>query len=140
MNIKMILLSNDFYSKYDAANYPEIMRKDTRPYACFAVKIDNHLFAIPIRHHINHAYAFMTTNDCDLDYSKAVVIDDPTYISSIPAIIDTTEWNIIKTSANTIFFEFRKYVRQYRRALKNPTNPRSAAILRYSTLQYFNLD
>ena len=39
---------------------PEIMDKENRPYACFTVKIDGLLFAIPIRHHIHHRFAFFT--------------------------------------------------------------------------------
>lgn len=113
------------------------MQKDTRPYACFTILVDGIQFAIPIRHHIHHPYAFITIGDGGLDYTKAVVIEDPSYISSTPAIIDTAEWNIIKANSNTIFYEFRKYFRQYLRALKHPNNPRSQKIIRYSTLQNF---
>lgn len=133
--MKMILLSTDFYNKY--GNKPEIMQKDTRPYACFTILVDGIQFAIPIRHHIHHPYAFITIGDGGLDYTKAVVIEDLSYISSTPAIIDTAEWNIIKANSNTIFYEFRKYFRQYLRALKHPNNPRSQKIIRYSTLQNF---
>ncbi len=134
--MKMILLSTVFYNKY--GNKPEIMQKDTRPYACFTILVDGIQFAIPIRHHIHHPYAFITIGDGGLDYTKAVVIEDPSYISSTPAIIDTAEWNIIKANSNTIFYEFRKYFRQYLRALKHPNNPRSQKIIRYSTLQNFS--
>lgn len=133
--MKMILLSEKFYEKY--GNCPEIMKKESRPYACFTVRIDDILFAIPIRHHIRHPYAFMTIEDRGLDYTKAIIIEDQTYISPNPAIIDTAEWNIIKKNENEIFYGFRKYYRQYCRALKHPDNPRSEKILKYSTLQYF---
>ena len=135
--MKMILLSEEFYKKYGAC--PEIMQKESRPYACFTVMIDGILFAIPIRHHIHHANAFLTIENRGLDYTKAVVIEDNSYISSAPAIIDTAEWNIIKKSENEIFYGFRKYYKQYCRALKHPENPRSKIIMKYSTLQYFKL-
>ncbi len=135
--MKMILLSKTFYSKY--GNCPEIMKKESRPYACFTVRIDDILFAIPIRHHINHEYAFMTIGDQGLDYTKAIVIEDLSYISPTPAIIDTSEWNIIKKNENKIFYGFRKYYRQYRKAMKHPDNPRSKKITKYSTLQYFKI-
>ena len=79
----------------------------------------------------------MTIEDRGLDYTKAIIIEDQAYISPNPAIIDTAEWNIIKKNENEIFYGFRKYYRQYCRALKHPDNPRSEKILKYSTLQYF---
>lgn len=133
--MKLIVLSAAFYDAYK--NCPEIMRKTDRPYYCVSVKIDAHEFAIPLRHHINHPYGFITVGERGIDYSKAVLIDDPSYVSTDEPRIDSVEWRILQKNENRIFYEFRKYVGQYRRALLHKDNQRSANILRYSTLQYF---
>lgn len=133
--MKLIILSTLFYAKYQGC--PEIMKKSDRPYYCVSVKIDSREFAIPLRHHINHPYAFITIGERGIDYSKAVLIDDPSYISPDKPRIDSVEWRILQKNENRIFYEFRKYVGQYRRALLHKDNPRSENILRFSTLQYF---
>lgn len=135
--MKLIYLSSAFYSKY--SNCKEILQKPNRPYACMAVQIEKHLFAIPMRHHITHSFCFNTTYDYGLDFTKAVIIDDSSYIGSGIPWINTTEWNAIKTNEQKIIYEFSKYIRKYKRALKAPSNPRNASILRYSALQYFTL-
>ena len=84
-------------------------------------------------------YAFITYDECGLDFSKAVVIESDLYISDQTPMVDTREWNIIKSSQNKIIFEFKKFLRQYKRALKNPDNPRSRSFLRYCSLQYFEI-
>ena len=99
--------------------------------------IDGVLYAIPFRHHIKHKNAFITYSECGLDFTKTVVIEDSVYISDKIPHIDSREWNIIKSSKNKIFFEFKKFLRQYKRALKNPNNPRSDSFLKYCSLQYF---
>jgi len=135
--MKLILLSDDFYSKY--GNLKEVLKKKDRPYYCIAVKIDEHLFAIPLRHHIHHAYAFFTIGDAGLDYTKAVLIDDPSYVSPDCPTIDSREWNIIRSNEDTIFKGFSRYIRQYKRALSHMDNPRSIRLMKYSSLQYFDL-
>ncbi|MBO4912726.1 MAG: hypothetical protein J5504_08370 [Butyrivibrio sp.] len=135
--MKLIYLTQQFYNDY--ACCPEILQKPNRPYACLTVKIENHLFAIPLRHHISHSFCFNTTYDYGLDYTKAVVVDDNNYIAQSKVWINSTEWNVIKANEPKIIYEFTKYVRQYKRASRNPNNPRNMSILRYSALQYFNL-
>jgi len=135
--MKLIFLSQDFYTDY--SQHSEIMAKNNRPYACFTIMIDSHLFAIPLRHHINHPFAYITVGNCGLDYSKAVVVDDPRYISSATPTIDSKEWNLIKAGYDVIFREFKKYLHQYKRALKHPDNPRSDIYLKYGTLKYFDI-
>ena len=133
--MKMVFLSNAFYTKYEAVT--ELMLKRNRPYACLSVRIDDIQFAIPIRHHITHKYCFITMKEFGLDYTKSVIIDSPGDISQEECRIDTKEWNLLKANESKIIYDFKKYLHQYKRALANPTNPRSQKMLRYSTLQYF---
>lgn len=135
--MKLIILSKLFYQKY--GNKPEILKKEDRPYACLTVTIDGKLFAIPLRHNINHPFCYSTVFPAGLDYSKAVVIETNDYISQDRPWIDTKEWSIIKKNESDIIFGFKKYLRSYKRALKHPDNPRSLLLLKYSTLQYFNI-
>ncbi|MBR0380862.1 MAG: hypothetical protein IJH71_00280 [Eubacterium sp.] len=134
--MKLIILSEKFYKIYGSKK--EILKKENRPYICLSVQIDQKTFAIPIRHNIGHPFCFSTLKPAGLDYTKAVVIEDQSYISPDKPWIDSKEWNIIKKNENKIFYQFRKYVRQYKRALKHPDNPRSKALLKYSSLQYFD--
>lgn len=135
--MKLITLSASFYERY--GNCTEILQKKDRPYYCLTVEVDEQLFAIPLRHHIHHHYAFFTIDEAGLDYTKAVVIENPGEINPTPPWINTEEWRIIRKSENEIFYGFRKYVRQYKRALRTPDNPRSQRLLKYSALQYFSI-
>lgn len=138
VHVKLIQLSEAFYKKYPHEEYPEIMEKNLRPYYCFTVKIEDTIFAIPLRHHITHRYAFYTGAESGLDYKKAVIIEDPSYIADTTPHIDTTEFRIIMGNEDLIFHEFRKYIRQYKRARKSPDKVRSKSVLQYSTLGYFD--
>lgn len=135
--MRVIILSDVFFKKY--RNCPEILCKENRPYICLSVSIDGLQYGIPIRHHVRHAYSFKTIGEAGLDYTKAVLIIDDTFISNDSAVIDSKEWNIIKKNENSIYAGFSRYLRQYKRALNNPNNPRSEKIVKYSSLQYFDL-
>ncbi len=135
--MKLILLSSEFYEKY--SNCKEILHKENRPYISIEICIDSVLYAIPFRHHIKHKNAFITYGECGLDFTKAVVIEHESYVSLQSPRIDTKEWSIIKKSQNKIFFEFRKFINQYKRALLHPDNKRSESFLKYCSLQYFEI-
>ena len=137
-DMRLITLSDGFYSEYGTCT--EILKKKDLPYYCVAVKIDNHSFAIPLRHHIRHAFAFFTIDDAGLDYTKAVLIDDSKYVSNDSPRIDSAEWNILRGNEDRIFNGFKRFIRQYRRALRNPDNPRSQKYLKFCSLQYFDLN
>ena len=94
-------------------------------------------YAIPIRHHIRHSYAFFTIDDAGLDYTKAVAIDDPEYISAEIPWINQKEFDAIKKNEEAILRGFCKYLRIYEKAVKYKDNPHYQTILRYSSLRYF---
>ena len=126
-------------TKAELSAQKEILEKENRPYACLSVEIDQKRFAIPLRHSINHPFCFPTIRPAGLDYTKAVVLEDPSFISPDRPWIDSKEWNLIKTNENKIYRDFSKYIRQYKRALRHPDNPRSRIYIQYSSLNYFNL-
>lgn len=133
--MQLKILSKHFYDTY--TDCQEILKKSNRPYACLTIEIDGVLFAIPFRHHIRHKYAFYTIGEAGLDYTKAVVISDASYLSSDNPTIETKEFAIIKKEEHKIRHGFKQYLNQYRRAMKHRDNPRSTNILKYSALQYF---
>lgn len=133
--MKLALLADTFYEEY--CDCREILTKRTRPYACMTIEVDGVLFAIPFRHHISHQYAFITYGDCGLDYTKAVVIKDKAYLSPHRPTVDRKEWDAVRRGESKIIFGFKSYLNQYKRAVRHKDNPRSANILKYSSLQYF---
>lgn len=133
--MKLIKLSKSFYSRHSSCT--ELLHKENRPYTCFSIKIDDVEYAIPLRHRITHKHCFHTTGMAGLDFTKSVVITSPTDIDVNDVWIDSVERNIINANEEKIRTEYIKYLNQYKRALNNPTNPRSQRLLSYSTLQYF---
>nr|DAL89355.1 MAG TPA: hypothetical protein [Caudoviricetes sp.] len=129
------ILSKEFYDTY--AGCKEILKKKNRPYACITITVDGLLFAIPFRHHIKHKHSFLTVDDAGLDYTKAVIIIDENFLSDDKPTIESKEFSIIKKHEYKIIYGFKQYVNQYKRALRHKDNPRSANILKYSALQYF---
>ena len=120
--MKIKILSQKFYDAYSDCS--EILKKETRPYACLTIEIDGVLFAIPFRHHIRHPYSFHTLGEAGLDYTKTVVISDDGYLTDEHPSIDGKEFAIIKRSEQKIKYGLKKYVNQYRRAMKHRDNPK----------------
>ena len=133
--MKLKILSKKFYSTY--SDCKEILKKSERPYACLTIEVNSTLFAIPFRHHIRHKYAFFTIGEAGLDYTKAVVISDPSHLAPDEPTIESKEFAIIKKEEQQIIYGFKKYVNQYRKAMKHRDIPRNANILKYSALQSF---
>lgn len=133
--MRFVYLTEAFYAHY--RNCSEILEKTARPYACLEVEIDGFTFAIPFRHHIRHKYAFHTLGEAGLDYSKAVVVNNPEYIEEFTGEIDTRELNALKGRDTLIVNGMRKYYNLFLKAKKFPDNPHYAGIKRCSALQYF---
>jgi protein AbiQ len=134
--MRLIYLSPEFYNKY--GNCKEILKKQDRPYVYLEVEIEGTSFAIPFRHHISHKHAFITYDDCGLDYTKAVVISTPDYIGAGTPNVNRDEYKLIRRSEQQIYTGFARYIRIYKRAVKAPENPNNARIIQYSALQYFD--
>ncbi len=133
--MRLIYLSPKFYQQYAACR--EIMKKPSRPYACLFVEVEALTFAIPFRYHIPHKYAFFTYNDCGLDYTKAVLVPDESYIGVGRPQVEQREFNALKGQDARILREFSRYLKLYRKAALNRTNPHYSGIIQYSALQYF---
>lgn len=133
--MQLKILSEKFYNTYSHCD--EILKKENRPYACLTIELNGLLFAVPFRHHIKHPHSFHTIGDAGLDYTKAVIITDPLFLSDDKPTIDSYEFAVIKKNEQKIHYGLTKYVNQYKRAMKHRDNPRSKNILKYSSLKYF---
>lgn len=133
--MRLVYLSDSFFARYGC--FPEILQKRDRPYACLEIEIDGLLFAVPFRHHIRHRHAFFTVGEAGIDYTKAVVIEKPDYISADHATINSAEWSRIKGRESVIVNGMRRYYRLYLNAAAHHENPAYESIRRCSALQYF---
>lgn len=136
--MKYILLSDNFYKTYNAEEYPEILHKPSRPYIMLIVEIDGLTFAIPIRSHIRHNYGFITNEEkrAGLDFTKAIIILNPEYISEKERItITKEEMLLISNNKELIIKDFKIFLQTYKRKIKKKLY---ANFLRFTSLQYFH--
>lgn len=119
--MRLVYLSEQFYSEY--GHCPEILKKPLRPYACVAVQVNEHFFAVPFRHHIAHKYAFFTYGTCGLDYTKAVLLLKESYVDTRKPQIEQREFNALKGKDTRIAREFSRYLKLYCKAAQNRESP-----------------
>ena len=86
--VEIYKLSTKFYIDYPETQYPELMKKDNRPYTCLLIETkDEYFICVPFRSNITHKDAFLfkntqrsTYSHSGLDYRKTVIIKDMEYI------------------------------------------------------------
>lgn len=137
--LKTVFLTKEFYNAH--ADCPEIEQKETRPYIRVQVLINDVLWAIPLRSHIRHEYAIWTdkANGCGIDFTKAVVVEDPEkYISDKQPHIRPDEFKVLKrVDEHRVVQKMKQYIKEYQKAKLHPEILRNQQLLRFSTLQYF---
>ena len=137
--MKYIFLSKKFYEVYNEAEYPEILHKPGRPYVMLLMQIDGLTFAIPFRSHLRHKFCYITDKrKCSgLDFSKAVIIIDKSYISDTKRVITITEKEnkIMLERKEVIIQRFKTYLNTYKRIIENKGYKGSK---NYTALQYFH--
>lgn len=98
------------------------------------------LFAIPMRSHISHPYAYMTDKEkrCGVDYTKAVLVtDEARYIEQErKPHIRPNEFDALRGKEYKIKCGMQKYIEVYQKA-KQSELARDKMLVRCSTLQYF---
>ena len=116
-------LSSEFYQNYPTNQYPEILVKSNRPYACLLVNYMDDLFlCIPFRSHISHNYAYHFKNSnrskrcrSGLDYTKIALIKNDDYIDGdTPAVVDQDEYKETIQNLDRIVREVIQYVDDYK--------------------------
>ena len=137
--LKAIFLTEEFYKAHDGC--PEIEKKENRPYIQIQIVIDGVLWGIPLRSHINHSHAIWTNKEdgCGIDFTKAVVIENPeSYISDIHPHIRPDEFKVLKRiDEYQVIQKFQKYIKDYKKAKQHLEVPRNKRLVDFSTLQYF---
>ena len=121
--VEIYRLSTNFFSTYPHDQYPEILLKQTCPYACLLIKyIDGTFICVPFRTNIRHPYAyhFRTSqrsrdNGSGLDYTKSLLIWDKSYLdTSTPTLVDTDEYVETVRNLPRITDEVFCYIADYR--------------------------
>lgn len=137
-------LSNDFYTHYNSKDFPEIENKQSRSYMVLLIHIGNNTFAVPFRTNVSHnnCYKFKTsTRPTDsitgLDYTKAVIVNEPGYIGA-PARINDKEYIELSKNYHFILKQFEKFVSDYIAFVNGKNNYYTAKKFRFTTLQYFH--
>ncbi len=131
--MKLTVLDQSFYDEnthliqaLDNINGTWIERK-TRGYGVVIISINTLTFAIPIRSNINHKAAYFTIKPVGnskgkgLDFSKAVLITKPSYLTKESFEISKFEHDKLKGKSTeyNITTKFEKYVERYIEAVKN---------------------
>lgn len=130
------LLTKEFYENYKEC--PEILKKVDRPYTIVLVELNNLTFAIPIRHNVQHKYSIITIENKGLDFTKAVVITREDYISKKIAYIDDEEFKILTSKTTLIKPKLERFLKIYKKAVKNQKDKRNRLLYEYSSLKYFH--
>lgn len=141
MNSRIAFLSDSFYRDHPNPPFKEMEQKQNRPYIIFLVEIEGHIWAIPFRSHIRHAYAFFTDreNKCGIDYSKAVVVDRSEYIDQqTRPHLRQNEFEALRGNEFTVQKGFEKYIKLYKKAVRSG-HSRYQSLIKYSTLQNYEL-
>jgi protein AbiQ len=119
----------------DWDRYTGIATKE-RGYGMALLPISNLEFGIPLRKNISHKFCFITKECRGLDYSKAVLIQKPDYISPDPFIIPQDEFLTIEGREKHIIESFEKYVELYIEAVSK-NDPNRLKKYNFSTLQNY---
>ena len=123
---------------------PEIEHKASRPYIVLLIRIAENTFAVPFRTNVRHPYCYKFKNSgrdtstvTGLDYTKAVIVNDPDYIGD-PATIDDREYLELSGKYHFIIKQFSSYVTGYFSYVDGNVNPYNEKKYRFSTLRYFH--
>ena len=136
--MKFLFLTQKFYD--DHKDCTEIEQKRTRPYSQVHIEINGVQFAIPLRSEINHKHVLWTDkpNRCGLDFSKAVVITDDSYVDKDKRpYIRQNEFDSLRGKEYIVKQKLLKYISDYKKAKLKQDIERNRTLCRYSTMQYF---
>ena len=99
--VHICYLSEKFYKDHPPRLFPEILKKQNRPYSCLTFKLSSDIFlCIPYRTKINHKYAYHFKSSkrakmykSGLDYTKMIIVRDETYLNSTrQVLLDADEY------------------------------------------------
>ena len=88
-------------------------KNKTRGYGITLCSFKELRFGIPLRSHIKHHHAFITSDEKGLDFTKAVLLVKDSYISRDAFEIPRDEFNLLIAKEYVIKERFGKYVERY---------------------------
>jgi protein AbiQ len=117
-----------------------------RGYGVVIINLNGLTFAIPLRSNIKHHAAYITVKSSiqgvkgkGLDYSKAVLISQASYVSNSLFKISPGEHKKLKNKEVFITNRFEKYVEHYIKAVQaSDQNILQSAEYRYTTLKNYH--
>lgn len=120
--MEFVFLTSDFYTDHPAERFPELEHKQDRPYVLVLITVGANRFAIPMRSHISHPYAYMTDKEkrCGVDYTKAVLVtDEARYIEQErKPHIRPNEFDALRGKEYKIKCGMQKYIEVYQKPNK----------------------
>lgn len=145
---RILRLTDKFYRNYPHDKYPEILEKRARAYNCLLLGLRSDLYVcIPFRSEMRHNNGYHFTKSLrsrkhhsELDYSKVVITDDPSYLSSEEAVVDSDEYRECARNIKRIVSEVTSYIDDYVKSREGrlALNPRELQRrYQFSTLKYF---
>jgi len=136
--MKFLFLTQQFYDDYKDCT--EIEQKQKRPYSQVYTEINGIQFAVPLRSGINHKHVLWTDKRkmCGLDFSKAVVIVDDSYIDKTTTPhIRQNEFDSLRGKEYIVKQKMLKYISNYKKAKTALNVERNKVLCQYSSMQYF---
>ena len=138
--MEFAFLTAEFYADHPEEQYPEMEHKKDRPYVVIFITVGTTQYAIPMRSHISHPYAYLTDkkNRCGVDYTKAVVVENrERYIDQTRRpYVRPNEFDALRGKEYRIRCGMQKYIEAYKKA-KQGDSSRDKMLVSCSTLQYF---
>jgi protein AbiQ len=146
MQLKKLDLSfyNDHTSLTNALDFENgaWAQNKTRGYGIVLVSINGLTFGIPLRSHIKHDACYIVERatvqgekGMGLDFSKAVLLLKPSYVSSQNFLVNSSRHNRLKGKSHYITAKFEKYIQRYVHAVNaNDTHILQSNSYRFSTL------
>ena len=141
-------LSDEFYRMYPDPPYKEILKKQSRGYACLLFQSHyGYFICVPYRSEISHKYAYhfrsskrSQKHKSGIDYTKAVIIKELKYLDK-PILIDQDEYAETRKNIFYIAKKAEEYVETYKKYLKGEkkiSNEEFFRRYRCTSLKYFH--
>lgn len=137
MDIKKI--ETQFFIDSASKSHVEFLEKE-RGYGIAVVELEKNLkFGIPLRSNLRYGNGYFTGDKKGLDFSKAILILDESYISTKSFTIPPDEYNKIQQKEFHIKKQFTKYIKTYIKGLKNE-DQNILKKYQFSTLQNYKTE
>jgi protein AbiQ len=135
----------------------EIETKENRPYSVYVVTVNDLKFAIPLRSGIKHMHFYSSlgitkkeqinnirnrVGNCGLDYSKALLLSDDSYIRKDveDVYISEAEHNYLKGKEHIVKNGMERYIKKYIKAYDKQHIFENKMLCLYSTLQNYHFE